>query len=133
MHNTDMDAIHLDDSRQQTEGIRNVALGCAALVALLSASCCVIPVGLTVVGLGGAWLSFLGPFAAHRELILIFVSIVVAYLWLRILTHKGATTRRRLGTTMASVALLATVFAWTAPIWEWEVSSVLLHLWANQR
>ena len=36
----------------------------AALMALMSASCCVLPIGLSILGLGGAWLTMRGPFAA---------------------------------------------------------------------
>jgi len=45
---------------------RGVVLGIATLLALLSASCCVLPIGLAIVGLGGAWLAVLGPFVAYR-------------------------------------------------------------------
>ena|SRR6056297_3537185 len=38
----------------------------AALLALLSASCCVLPIGLSIMVLGGAWLTILGPFIAYR-------------------------------------------------------------------
>ena len=43
----------------------------AALLALLSASCCVLPIGLSILGLGGAWLTMLGPFIAYRGFILV--------------------------------------------------------------
>ena len=113
-------------------GAQNTALAGAALLALLSASCCIIPIGLTIVGLGGAWLSFLGPFAANRELILLFVSFVFGYLWLRMWRSKGAKPRGRLGTTMAVTASLAIVIAWSAPLWEAKMSGALLDIWANQ-
>lgn len=128
-----MDAIHLAERQSKTEVVGNVALGGAALFALMSASCCILPIGLTIVGLGGAWLSFLGPFVAYREVILVLVSIVVAYLWLRILMRKVVAPRPRLNITMVAIASMVTVLAWTAPLWEWEVSNTLLDAWANQR
>jgi len=128
-----MDAIHLEDRRLPWGAARIFALAGATLVAFLSASCCIIPIGLFIVGLGGAWLSFLGPFAVHRELILIFVSIVVGYLWLRMLRRRRAMPRGHLGTTLAVTASLAIVLAWTAPLWELEISVALLDIWANQR
>ena len=132
MHDTDMDAIRLEDRSLRWGTARNVALAGSALIALLSASCCIVPIGLAIVGLGGAWLSFLGPFAAHREPILVFVSIVVGYLWLRMLWRRRGTPRGRLGTTLAVTASLAIVLAWTAPLWEREISGALLDIWANQ-
>jgi len=131
MHNSAMNAIHPDNSHSRTDAIRNAALGCAALAALLSASCCIIPIALTVAGLGGAWLSFLSPFAAHRELILTLVSLIVAYQWLRVLTRKSTTRRGRRNIAMVAVTSLATVLAWTAPLWEWDVSGMMLDAWAT--
>lgn len=133
MHNTDMDAVHLEDRRPRLGAARNMALAGTTLVALLSATCCIIPIVLTIVGLGGAWLSFFGVFEAHRELILIFVSIVVSYVWLRMWRRKGATPRGRLGTTMAVMASLAVILAWTEPLWEGEVSGALLDIWPRSR
>lgn len=102
-------------------------------MALLAASCCIIPIGLAMVGLGGVWLSFLVPFAAHRELILFVVSLVVGYLWLQMLRRKGTTPYGRLGAAMVVTASLAVVLAWSAPLWEAEMSGALLNTWANQR
>ena len=49
----------------------------AALLALLSASCCVLPIGLSIIGLGGTWLTMLGPFVAYRGFILVAVAIAL--------------------------------------------------------
>ena len=133
MHAVAMSAIHLEAGRPRWNAARNLTLAGTAVVALLSASCCIIPIGLAMVGLGGAWLSFLVPFAAHRELILFVVSLVVGYLWLRMLRRKGKTPHGRLGATMAVTASLAVVLAWSAPLWEAKISAVLLDIWANQR
>jgi hypothetical protein len=78
-------------------------------------------------------LSFLGPFVAHRELILLFVSVVVGYLWLRMLRRKRAILLGRLEPTIAVIATLAVIVAWSAPLWEAEMSGALLDIWANQR
>ena len=51
----------------------------AALLAVLSASCCVLPIGLSIIGLGGTWLTMLGPFIAYRAFIL--VAVAIALIW----------------------------------------------------
>ena len=48
-----------EDGRPQA-----VVVGFAALLALLSVSCCILPIGLSIIGLGGVWLAVLGPFVA---------------------------------------------------------------------
>lgn len=128
-----MDATDLEARRPQRFAAGTAVLAGAAVVALLSVSCCIIPIGLTIIGLGGAWLSFLGSLAGHREMILIGASLVVAYLWLRMLWPKSATPRGRLGTTMTVTASLAVVLAWSAPLWEDSATSALLDIWAKQR
>jgi len=113
------------------EAFQNVALAFTASLAFLSASCCILPLALTIVGLGGAWLSFLGPLVVYREIILIIVTAIIAYLWFRISTTGGRPIRRRRGVIMASVASLATGVAWTAPLWEWDVTNMLMDIWTS--
>ena len=81
----------------------------AALLALLSASCCVLPICLSIVGLGGAWLTILGPFIAYREFILFGVAIALVWAWYRVLRRKPCATRGQsamVWTSLASIAFL---------------------------
>lgn len=128
-----MNTIRHDENRAATRTLSNIGFGCASLLALLSASCCILPLGLTIVGLGGAWLSLLEPFVAYRELILTAASGIVAYLWLRVWKTKGTIVRQRRGIAMAGMAFLVTALAWTAPAWEWKVSKLLMEIWMNQQ
>ena len=71
----------MDTSFEQQEtgktGFPNRALiGTAGLLALISASCCVLPIGLSILGLGGTWLLLLGPFVAYRAPIVVAVGLV---------------------------------------------------------
>ena len=117
--------------RSRGDTFQNVALGFAASLAFLSASCCILPLALTIVGLGGAWLSFLGPLVAYREIILIIVTAIIAYLWFRTSTTGDRPIQWRRGVVMASVASLATGVAWTSPLWEWGVTNMLMDISTN--
>lgn len=128
-----MTANHIEDRRPWSFAARTVALAGAALTALLSASCCIIPIGLTIVGLGGAWLSFLGPFATHRELILLVTTAVVGLLWLRMFRRVKHRPSAHLFSPGTIIATLAVAIAWSAPLWEAQVTGALLDIWANQR
>ncbi|MDH3669088.1 MAG: hypothetical protein OEN23_19410, partial [Paracoccaceae bacterium] len=44
----------------------SATVGAAAMIALLSATCCVLPIGLARLGAGGSWLTILEPFVAYR-------------------------------------------------------------------
>jgi len=68
-----------------------------ALAALLAASCCVLPIALTIVGLGGSWLAVLGPFVAYRASILIVVGVAVAWSWYRLLRSRRPLAQQRGG------------------------------------
>lgn len=125
-----MEATRVTDDGPADEGIlRDVGLGIATTLALLSASCCIIPLALTIVGLGGAWLSVLGPFVAYRQLVLIGVTAIVLFMWWR-LFRSGI---RKRGAIMASMATFAAILGWTAPFWEWELSGVLKNYWSGRQ
>tara|TARA_R110002167_G_scaffold162668_6_gene359213 strand:+ start:167 stop:493 length:327 start_codon:yes stop_codon:yes gene_type:complete len=93
-------------------------MGGAAALAVLSASCCVLPIGLTLIGLGGSWLTFLAPFVAYREFILMLVGAVLAWSWYGL--WRSGPGRRRHGVSLALIVLasLAFVVAVSAPLWE---------------
>lgn len=108
-------------------------LGLASLFALLSASCCVLPIGLTVLGLGGSWLTFLGPFVAYRTVILIAVGGVLVLAWWRLLRRRNRCTSRRTGIvllTSTCTALFAV--ALTAPWWEQAVAQTMWTYWTER-
>lgn len=107
--------IEPDEVNTKASGL---ALASASILALLTASCCILPLGLTIVGLGGSWLSVLGPFVAYRSYLLIIVGLVVLWSWFSlwrspcgILGNKNALLIRLFVTAIF-------VAAFTAPYWE---------------
>jgi len=128
-----MNVISSDTPAETGEGATRAALGLATVFALLSATCCVLPIGLSIVGLGGAWLAVLGPFTEFRPVILIVVGVVVVFAWWRIIRRRkcGQVGKSALiWTTLASLALLASV---TAPMWEGDATRALWSIWMDTR
>ena len=105
----------------------------AAFFALLSTSCCVLPIGLAVLGFGGSWLAFLGPFVAYRSLILTAIGLVLIVAWGRLLFRRNPCVRRKASTvflTSASTALFIT--ALSAPLWEQEAARAMWTYWTER-
>ena len=90
----------------------------AALLALLSASCCVLPIGLSILGLGGSWFTMLGPFVAYRDFILVGVAIALVWAWYRVLRRRPCATRRQSTIVWTTVASIAFLVALSSPMWE---------------
>ena len=65
-----------DTLEDEVNGPNRILIGGAGFLALLSASCCVLPIGLSIIGLGGTWLTMLGPFVAYRVEILVVVGLI---------------------------------------------------------
>lgn len=105
----------------------------AGVLALLSASCCVLPIALSILGFGGAWLGLLGPFVVWRTAILFAVGLVMIWATLRLIRRppcKG----RRIGTFFAlGFALMAFAASLTAPLWEVEAQRAMWALWRESR
>ena len=107
-------------------------LGIASALTVLSASCCVLPIGLTILGFGGNWLIFLGYFAAYRAAILIGVGVVLALVWARLMVRPGAcATRRRTAFILASFCSVIFVAAVTAPFWEQDATRAMWTYWVE--
>ena len=103
----------------------------AALLALLSASCCVLPIGLSILGLGGAWLTILGPFVAYREFVLVGVAIALVWAWYRVLRRRSCATRRRSAIVWTSLASIAFLVALSSPLWEASAQRFMWDLWRS--
>lgn len=128
-----MDVISSDTPAETGEGATRAALGLATVFALLSATCCVLPIGLSIVGLGGAWLAVLGPVTEFRPMILIVAGVVVAFAWWRIIRRRKCGQVGKLAlfwTIFASFALLASA---TAPMWEGDATRALWSIWMDTR
>ncbi len=102
----------------------------SGVLSLLAASFCVLPIGLTVVGLGGTWLAVLGPLVFWRGPILLGAGLVIAMAWLVILHRRrngslqGMRSRPVVATSLTTLSILLAV---SAPLWERSVSRALLN------
>lgn len=105
-------------------------LGIASLMAIASASCCVLPIGLSIAGLGGIWLTVLGPFVAYRSIILIGVGLVLVVAWARLVKRpNGCSRRRRTALTFATFCTVVFLIALSAPLWEQDAVQAMLSYW----
>lgn len=115
----------------RTQATFQALMGCAAVLAVLSASCCVLPIALSLVGLGGAWLTVLGPFVAYRDVILILVGCVIVWSWIRLWRTRCKLHIKRRGVLMTAVASLAFLVALSAPLWETQLTRSMWTLWTS--
>ena len=102
------------------------------MFAALSASCCILPLGLSILGVGGSWLAFLGPFVRYREIILLAVGIAVAWSWLRLWRSPCGLRGTRSGLILTCIATLVFLGALTAPLWENDVARSLWEILRQQ-
>ena len=109
----------------------------AGLGALALASCCVLPLALAVIGLGGAWLAGLGGLLAYQPYLLAVATAAVAAGWFVALRRRascdpdGGCTRRPAGwATFGALALSSLLIVLAAAWSEFEpaVMSLLLDL-----
>lgn len=122
------------EARQdQATGPDRLVIGGAGLLALLSASCCVLPIGLSIIGLGGAWLTVLGPFVTYRIEILVAVGLILAWGWFRLWKRWSCASRRR--STLFILGFTTVVFglAASSPLWEEEAARTMFALWRSTR
>ena len=104
----------------------------ATVLAALSASSCILPLGLSAIGLGGSWLTFLSPFVRYRGIILIAVGIVIAWSWLRLWHSPFGIQGNFPGTILTSIATFVFLGALSAPLWENDVARSLWELLRQQ-
>lgn len=117
----------------QANGPNRLVIGGAGLLALLSASCCVLPIGLSIIGLGGTWLTMLGPFVAYRVEILVVVGLVLAWGWLRLWRRWNCASRKRSTLLILGFTTLAFVLAASSPLWEEGAARTMFALWRQTR
>ncbi|WP_051540900.1 hypothetical protein [Ahrensia sp. 13_GOM-1096m] len=119
-------------SQAQGKKADSALTGGAIVLAALSASCYILPLGLSIVGLGGSWLTFLSPFVRCREIILLVVGISVAWSWLRLWRSPCGLRGNRSGLILTSIATLVFIGALTAPLWENVVARSLWEILRHQ-
>ncbi len=119
--------------REDTRLFATMMIGGAGVLALLSASCCVLPIGLSILGLGGAWLGLLGPFVAFRPAILVAVGGVLAWAAVRLIRRPPCKGRRAGTFLILGFAVLAFAASASAPLWEVQAQRVMWSLWQESR
>ena len=117
----------------ESKGPNRLLIGGAGLLALLSASCCVLPIGLSIIGLGGTWLVMLGPFVEYRIEILVVVGLVMAWGWLRLWRRWQCASRRRSTVVLLSFTTLAFLLAASSPLWEEDAARTMFALFRQYR
>ena len=122
-----------DPLEEDVNGPNRIQLGGAGYLALLSASCCVLPFGLSIIGLGGTWLTMLGPFVAYRVEILVVVGLILAWGWIRLWQRWGCARRRRSTVILLGFTTLAFLLAASSPFWEEDAARTMWALWRQSR
>ena len=103
----------------------------ATLLALLSASCCLLPIGLSIIGLGGTWLVFLEPFVAYRGAILFTVALALIWSWYRVLRSKPCERRKTSSTIWTAIATCAFFIGLSSSYWEPAAQRFMFELWRS--
>ena len=88
----------------------------AGLLAVLAGSCCILPITLAFVGLGGSWVSLLGPFVAYRGFILLGVAGVLVWAWFRIWQQWNSDRSSGRSIVVTAITAMAFVAAASAPM-----------------
>ncbi|MEM8974664.1 hypothetical protein [Dinoroseobacter sp. S375] len=122
-----------DTLEEEVNGPNRILIGGAGFLALLSASCCVLPIGLSIIGLGGTWLTMLGPFVAYRVEILVVVGLILAWGWIRLWQRWGCARRRRSTVILLGFTTLAFLLAASSPFWEEDAARTMWALWRQSR
>lgn len=133
MHKASMDTSLDPFPSKKQNGPSRAFLGATGLLALLSASCCILPIGLSILGLGGSWLLWLGPFVTYRIPIVIAVGLVLTWAWLRLWTRWGCASRRRSTLLVLILSTVCFIVAATSPFWEEDATRFMFTLWRTSR
>jgi mercuric ion transport protein len=128
-----MDADTTQENVTETGLSARLVMPLAALLALLSASCCVLPIGLSIIGLGGSWLTLLGPFVAYRGAILSIVDLALVWAWYRILRPNPCEVRTVFPTIWTVIASVTFLVALSSPYWEGLAQRFMWDLWRSTR
>ncbi|MEQ9643660.1 MAG: hypothetical protein RIM84_26820 [Alphaproteobacteria bacterium] len=104
-------------------------LGLAATgAALLGVSCCALPLALSLVGLGGAWLAHLAIFVTVGPYLLAGASIAVIAGWW-VAFHRRP---NQLGLAALGIATIGLTLAGLIRLYELELNHYLASLWRAQ-
>ena len=128
-----MDVVNTQEPTSKEGYAMRLVMPVATLLAVLSASCCVLPIGLSILGLGGTWLTMLGPFIAYRLFILSGIAVALAWAWYRVLRAHPCVSRRRSSIFWVSLTTVAFLIAASSPLWEASAQRLMWDLWRSTR
>ena len=114
--------------KNDANGPNRLLIGGAGLLALLSASCCVLPIGLSIIGLGGSWLLLLGPFVAYRIEIIVVVGLVITWGWIRLWKRWSCVSRIRSTVAILCFATITFLLTASSPLWEEDAARTMFAL-----
>ena len=92
--------------------------------AALTAACCVLPVALMLLGVGGSWLGVFGPLAAVSLYLAAASAIIVSVAWILAVRRKVPT---RIYAFLATGSVLTTA-AWAVILNEAAINDYLMEL-----
>jgi mercuric ion transport protein len=100
----------------------------AGLAALVGASCCVLPLTLAILGVGGAWIAYLGPLVAYRSWMLAFAVAIILFAWSAALVRRPGPR----AIVLLSLATAAVGAALAVAAYETEITRYLAQVWRSQ-
>ena len=92
-----------------------------------------LPIGLAIVGLGGAWLALPGTVVAYRSAVPVGVGLVLLRAWIRLFKRNGCAEKKGGAVALAIFASLSFVVAASAPLWEADATRLLMEMWSATR
>lgn len=92
------------------------------VAALAGASCCVLPLMLAAVGVGGAWIAQLAIFVTYQWYILTFAIALIAISWVVALV-RGSSRRAKIILAISTALVAAAVIL---PVYEDDITQQLL-------
>ncbi len=95
-----------------------------SFAAIIAAACCILPMGLMVVGLGGAWIGVFGKIAAWSFPIIVVSAGLLATAWIIAVRRRAA---RRTYVLIAGGSML-TALTWLVMIKESTINDYLISL-----
>lgn len=95
-----------------------------SVVAVATAACCILPMTLMLVGLGGSWIAVFGTIAAASFHMVGVAAVIIAAAWILAIRRKMPT--RSYATLSAGTAL--TIVAWILVLNEAAINDYLITL-----
>jgi mercuric ion transport protein len=95
-----------------------------SVFALLAAACCVLPLVIMLVGLGGSWVAVFGAVAAVSPWVALAAGLIIAFAWIVAIRRNAS----RQTYTLLTAGTVLTVFAWCLISYEAVVNDYLITL-----